>query len=285
MMLKIRLPAIYIRKGKDMKLQLIALDLDGTLTNDEKIITPKTKDALMQFQKNGGRLALASARPAPGLNKICDELDMKSYHGLLMSYNGGRIIDASTGEVISETNMDMEETRGILRFLETLPVTVILDDGKQFYVTDPEGYKVPYECMNNNMTCSKVDNLADFLYFSPVKLLMSVLPEQILEVQKKIAETLPPSLIVCRTAPFYLEIIPASINKGRAIHEICRNLDIPIEETAAFGDSENDIPMIVESGWGVAMANAEQAVKDAADYITLSNNDDGVAAAMEYYLS
>lgn len=259
-----------------MKYKLIAMDLDGTLNNDEKQITEPTRQALMNAQKNGVRLALASARPSPGLYKERDILRLQDYGGILMSYNGGRIVDAATGSVLFETCMDLEETRSVLRFLETLPVTPILDDGAQFYVTDKNGYKVDYECRNNNMTCTEVDNLAEFLTFAPVKILMSVDPEILPDVQAKIAGFLPDSLTVVRTAAFYLEVIPKSINKGQGVRDICRVLNISPAEVIAFGDAENDIPMLQAAGLGVAMGNAAPAVKAAADHITLDNNSDGI---------
>ena len=267
-----------------MKYKLIAMDLDGTLNNDQKVITEKTKAALMAAQKQGIRLALASARPSPGLFKERDILRLQDHQGILMSYNGGRIVDAETGKVLFETSMDIEETRWVLRKLESLPVTPILDDGAQFYVTDKNGYKVDYECKNNNMVCSEVSNLADFLEFAPIKILMSVQPEELPWVQKQIAEFLPESLTVVQTAAFYLEVIPKVINKGQGIRDICKVLGISTEEVISFGDAANDIPMLREAGMGVAMSNAADAVKAAADMVTLSNNEDGIAAALEKLL-
>lgn len=264
-----------------MDVKLIAMDLDGTLLNDEKIITPKTKTALMAAQERGIRLALASARPSPGLFRERDALHLQDYGGILMSYNGGRIVDASTGGVLFETCMDLQETKQVLRFLEGLPVTPILDDGKQFYVKDKGGYKVDYECRNNNMTCTEVGNLADFLTFRPVKILMSAQPDGIKEIQKTISDFLPESLTVVQTAPFYLEVIPRSINKGQGIRDICTVLGFSPQQVIAFGDAENDIPMLRATGVGVAMGNATSAVKEAADVVTLSNNEDGIAAALE----
>ena len=116
-----------------------------------------------------------------------------------MSYNGGRIVDAATGATLFETAMDIVQTKQVLRQLEALPVTPILDDGRQFYVTDAQGYKVPYECQNNNMVCSQVENLADFLTFAPIKILMSVLPSQLPQVQLEIAAFLPDNLTVVQT--------------------------------------------------------------------------------------
>ncbi len=267
-----------------MAWKLIAMDLDGTLNNDEKRITDKTRQALMDAQQRGIRLALASARPSPGLFKERDILQLQEYGGILMSYNGGRIVDAATGNVLFETSMDLAQTKEILRKLESLPVTPILDDGKQFYVTDKNGFKVEYECRNNNMVCTEVENLADFLCFAPIKILMSVEPEILPQVQKKIAGYLPETLQVVQTAPFYLEVIPKSIHKGQGIRDICNTLGIRTEEVIAFGDAENDIPMLLAAGMGIAMGNAAEAVKSAADYVTLTNNEDGIAAALQQLL-
>ena len=263
-----------------MKYKLIAMDLDGTLNNDEKQITEVTKAALMAAQQKGVRLALASARPSPGLYRERDALRLQDHEGILMSYNGGRIVDAASGKVLFETSMPLDETKAVLRELEKLPVTPILDDGVQFYVTDRNAYMVEYECWNNQMVCSEVENLADFLSFAPVKILMSVQPDLLKDVQAQIAAFLPEDLTVVQTAAFYLEVIPKVINKGQGIHDICRTLDISPEEVIAFGDAANDIPMLQAAGVGVAMGNAAEAVKAAADKITLTNNEDGIAAAL-----
>lgn len=145
---------------------------------------------------------LASARPVPGLYSAASELRLGDHHGILMAYNGGKVVDATDGQLLSQTHMDLNKTRELLRFLEALPVTVILDDGERFYVEDAHGYKVEYECWNNQMDCTEVDNLADFLDFSPVKLLLSVDPDHILNIQDMIRSHLPDDLCVVRTAPF-----------------------------------------------------------------------------------
>ena len=268
-----------------MGYKLIAMDLDGTLNNDEKKITPRTREALMAAQSAGIRLALASARPSPGLRKERDALCMRENGGVLMAYNGGRIVDAATDRVLFETCMPLEAAQEVLRALEKLPVTPILDDGRQFYVTDRNGYKVDYECRNNNMSCVEVENLADFLQFAPVKILMSVDPAAIAGVQAQIAQLLPADLAVVQTAAFYLEVIPRAIDKGRGLVQICRALGLRSAEVIAFGYAENDIPMLRTAGVGVAMGNADAAVKAAADRVTRSNNEDGIAAALEELLA
>lgn len=261
--------------------KLIAMDLDGTLNNDQKRIDPPTRDALLRAQDSGITLMLASARPLPGLYRERDALNLR---GLLMAYNGGAIVDAVTGETLHAETMDLEDTRRILRMLEALPVTVILDDGVRFYVTDRDGYMVQYECMNNRMDCAEVGNLADFLSFAPCKLLMSCDPGAIGGVKAQIAAALPTKLSVVQTAAFYLEIIPATVGKGEGLRRACAARGISLDETMAFGDSENDISMLKAAGLGVAMGNATEDVKAAADYVTLSNNDNGIAAALARFI-
>ena len=263
-----------------MKYKLIAMDLDGTLNNDRKEVDQPTREAIMAAQRGGVRVLLASARPMPGLYRERDLLRLQDHRGLLMAYNGGAIVDAADGRVLSSTAMDMEDARRVLRLLETLPVTPILDDGRQFYVTDRRGYMVEYECRNNRMECAEVPNLAGYLSVAPCKLLMSVEPEALRAVQGQIARALPPALSVVQTAPFYLEVIPAAVNKGVGLRAACAAIGISPAEAIAFGDSENDIEMLRAAGMGVAMANADRAVRDAADMVTLSNNDNGIAAAL-----
>ena len=264
-----------------MKYRLVAMDLDGTLTDDRKQITKETLECLKDVQSHGVRLVLASARPSPGLLAESRLLEMPEHEGILMSYNGGRIVEAKTGNVLYETSMNLEMARRVLRKLEEYPVTVILDDGRQFYVTDPAGYKVEYECQNNHMTCTKVENLADFISFPPVKFLMSVQPDNLKTVQEQIAHWLPKELVIVQTADFYLEIIPAVINKGEGLRQICRITGIPVSETVAFGDSENDIPLLRAAGIGVAMGNAAPEVKASADRVTGTNNEDGIAQMLK----
>ena len=267
-----------------MNYRLIAMDLDGTLNNDQKTIDPPTREALLSAQSRGIRVLLASARPLPGLYRERDALNLKDHRGLLMAYNGGVIADAATGEVLSSTTMYMEDARRVLRLLETLPVTPILDDGEIFYVTDRRGYKVDYECRNNRMDCVEVKNLAEYLHFAPCKILMSVDPDLIQAVQGQIAAALPAGLTVVQTAPFYLEVIPAAINKGVGLRAACAAIGIAPAEAIAFGDSENDIEMLTVAGMGVAMGNAADHIKTAADRVVSDLDHGGCAQAVRMLL-
>jgi len=264
--------------------KLIAVDLDGTLDNDRKEIDPPTRDVLLSAQQQGIRLMLASARPLHGLFRERDILEMTSYHGLLMAYNGGLIADCSDGTILSATQMDPEQARQILKTLESFAVTPILDDGNTFYASDEDAYMVRFECMNNDMSFVQMKNLSDNLFFAPYKILMSVDPAVARTVQRQIAALLPAGLRIVQTAPFYLEVIPDHVNKGAGLRNVCESAGIPLADTIAFGDSENDIDMLRTAGIGVAMGNADDSVKKAADMITASNNENGIAAALKKLL-
>lgn len=267
-----------------MRYRLVAMDLDGTLNNDQKQIDAPTREALMRAQREGVTLVLASARPLPGLYRERDALEIASFGGILMAYNGGAIVDAASGRALYSHPMPRGDAAATLTMLKSLPVTPILDDGSVFYVTDRDGFKVQYECANNRMDCVEVDDLCRAMTFAPNKILMSVDPAEIKSVQRRIAGALPPGLAVVQTAPFYLEVIPNDIDKGIGLRRACEALGVHISETIAFGDSENDIPMLRAAGVGVAMGNADAEVKVAADRTTRSNNDNGIAAALDVLL-
>ena len=267
-----------------MKYKLIALDLDGTLDNDRKEVDTLTRNALLSAQRQGIRLLLASARPLHGLFRERDILEMNSYHGLLMAYNGGLIADCSDGTILNATQMDPNQARQILKMLDSFPVTPILDDGNTFYAADKNAYMVRFECQNNDMPFVQMPNPSDDLFFAPYKILMSVDPAITRTVQQQIAALLPEGLCIVQTAPFYMEIIPDSVNKGAGLRTVCEAIGIKLSETIAFGDSENDVAMLKAAGIGVAMGNADDSVKNAADMVTASNNNNGIAVALKQIL-
>jgi HAD superfamily hydrolase (TIGR01484 family) len=151
-----------------MKYKMIALDLDGTLNNDNRTITQRTKDALIAVQKQGVTVVLASGRQSPGLKRESETLELEKHHGILLSYNGGKIIDATTKEVIYEKSIPGDIAKRLLRHLEKMPVTPIVDDGEYIYTTDKDGYRI-WEESRNNLEIKMVNNIADEIDFCPVK--------------------------------------------------------------------------------------------------------------------
>lgn len=261
--------------------KIIALDIDGTLYNSDKKITPATKASLLRAQQKGCTLVLASGRPTAGLMPIADELEMNKYHGLLLAYNGGVVTDYTTGRVIYSNTIPNPLAKRLLRHLETSPVNPIVDDGQTIYTTDPAGFKIPYERSSNHLNVEKVANICDAVDFAPAKILIAAPPETLNIETEFIKSPFKDDLSFVLSAPFYLETTPFGVNKADSMEKLCTELDISAEDVIAFGDAQNDILMLTFAGTAVAMGNACKPLKRIADIITTSNNEDGIAAALK----
>lgn len=266
-----------------MSYKMIVLDIDGTLTNDEKKITPRTKNALLRAQEKGVILVLASGRPVAGLMKFCHELELETHKGLLLAYNGGKVIDAQTKELIYEKTIPLDRAKAILSHLEQFPVTPMVDDGSCLYVPDKNGHKVDYESSINDLSVKELFPLSEKLNFSPVKVLTAAPNEVLLSVMDEITGPFEEEFSFIMSAPFYLECNMKGISKADSLAKVCESLQLIPEEVISFGDAQNDLSMIRFAGLGVAMGNACEELKEAANEITLSNNEDGIAVVLEKY--
>lgn len=264
--------------------KIIALDLDGTLTDDEKKITPKTREALLSVQRHGVRIVLASGRQAPGLLREAAALHLEDYHGLLVSYNGARIQDATTGEVLYANRPKRETTLRFLRHLEQYPeLSPIVDDGETIFTTDANRHKVKDESRYNNLKIEIVANIADAVEekgFRPFKVLTAAPNEILVPRLDDIRRGFEAELSFVQSAPWFCEATVKGTSKVAALTKICEQLDVHPDEVMAFGDAQNDVGMVQFAGHGVAMGNACEELKAAADEITLTNNEDGIAVSL-----
>ncbi len=272
-----------------MPFRLIALDIDGTLTNDRKEITPKTREALKAAQERGCRLALVSGRPQKGLEKESKLLEMNRHHGLLISYNGGKITDATTKEVLLEQSIPRDTAVSLLRHLRQFDgITRMMDDGTHLLADRENGYRTEYESQNSAMPLRTVRCLADAaaqMETPPFKIMMAAPPETLRDISDALSAPFEDALSFQFTAPFYYEATAKGISKATALEKVCQILYISPREVIAFGDAQNDIPMICFAGWGVSMGNGCQELKEKADEITCSNNDDGIAKTLQRIFS
>ena len=155
-----------------MKYKLIAVDLDGTLYNDQLKITSDTLNTMIKAQEMGIRIALASGRPLPGLFHARDLLKLNEHHGMLVAYNGGKVVDTTTNEVLYDQYIPDDLAMELLEHLKDYPVNQIIDDGKVLYVTDKNGYRVKEEALNDSMEYVEVPSLTEHLDFHLNKILI-----------------------------------------------------------------------------------------------------------------
>lgn len=271
-------------------IKAILLDIDGTLTNSKKEITPLTRKCLLKAEELGIKLVLASGRPAKGLYKYGDQLEMSKNHGIFVCYNGARVIDCETNEVYVDVSMPKEQAKKVLHHMKNFNVIPVITHDGYMVVEDvyncmvKDGDRsfnvIEYESRMNNYLLKEVSNLEEYVDFPLNKILTAGDSDYLNLHYKEMSAPFIDDLSMMFTAHFYFEYTAKGVDKGNALKEAMEKLNIKPEECIAFGDAENDIPMLNFAGIGVAMGNASDAVKKAADEITNNNENDGIAKSL-----
>jgi len=266
-----------------MKYKMLVLDIDGTLTNARKEITENTRQTLVELQKKGVKVVLASGRPTYGVVPSAKILEMDQYEGYILSFNGGKIMDCKTGETVFEKIIEPHFVGEIYDQVKDKKVAVMTYEGDCIITETPDDYYVQKEAFINKMKIKKVDNFKEYVDFHITKVLVAADGDYLKDVEKEMVDHFGTQLSIYRSEPFFLEIMPQNIDKAVSLEKLLQSLDMTKEDMIACGDGANDISMIRYAGLGIAMENAQEKVKECADYITKSNEDDGVAFAVERF--
>ena len=267
-----------------MDYKLIALDIDGTLTNSKKEITPRTRYALLEAQAQGKRLVLASGRHPIGVYPIARDLCMDSYGGYIMSFNGGKIIDCTTDRTIVTKLFPREYLPDIISVLQDSNITVITWDDKRIFANDTVN---DYTYVEKDFLKTEMVFVEDFvskIKFDINKILLAGEPDELDEYQKILSKRYDGLLEIYKSAPYFLELMPFGVSKGSMLPLLLDHLGINRDELMAFGDHYNDLTMIGYAGMGVAMGNGEAEVKKIANYVCPSNDDDGIAETLNKFV-
>lgn len=260
-----------------MKYKLIALDLDGTLKNSNNEITEKTKDVLIQAQEKGIKIVLASGRPTAGLRHEAKELQLEKYEGYILSFNGARVVDVKTGETIYEQTLTIDEAKKAYDRAKEYHLACLTYEDDIIVTEDINDEYVCIESNINDIQKKKIESFKDILKDPIHKVLLTGKPEYVASIEEEFKEPFGDSLSIYRSAAFFIEIMAKGIDKAASLDRLAKSLGIRQDEVIAFGDGYNDLSMIEYAGLGVAMANAVDGVKERADVITLSNDEDGIA--------
>ncbi|WP_213087332.1 Cof-type HAD-IIB family hydrolase [Niallia circulans] len=269
------------------------MDVDGTLTNNEKVISAKTKEILLKAQKAGAILVLASGRPTSGLRDLAKELEMEKHHGLLVSFNGSKVVDCETDEVLFNETMTVEQGQAVLEHMKKFEVIPMIDKDNYMYVNDVFNNEITYngnlinimkyESRGGKYKLSEVDDLAAFADYRLNKILTAGSDDYLQKHYKEMMEPFKDTLNCVFTAPFYFEFTAQGIDKAKALDTVLIPRGYKKEEMIAFGDGHNDATMVEYAGIGVAMANAVDDLKAVADEVTRSNEEDGIAFTLRKY--
>lgn len=260
-----------------MRYNMIVLDLDGTLTNSKKEITEYTKQTLFRYMEAGGIVVLGSGRPTYGVVPLAEELELPKRGGYILSYNGGNIIDCKNQQIIYQKKMDETVPGKLAKLAKEYDLCLMTYENEYIVTEKPEDEYALKEAFINKMKRKKVEDFTSYVTFPVTKCLMTAEGEYLGKVEPIVQKALGDKCNVFRSEPFFLEVMPQGIDKAQSLEWLLNYLGMSREEMAAFGDGFNDKTMIEYAGLGVAMSNAQEQVKEAADLIAPSNDEDGVA--------
>ena len=269
--------------AKHFPFRAIALDLDGTLTNHDKVVTPRTRQALLKAQELGTAIILASGRPTYGIVPVAECLELEKRGGYILSYNGGNIVNAKTGEKLFSQFLPDAVIPILYKYAQEKNHALLGYAGNEIITEMPDDQYVKEESRINKMNIRKVDNLMETLEPHPTKLLMTGDPTDMIKAEEELVEILGEKMDIFRSAPFFLELVPKGIDKAQSLLRLLSKINLTPADLMAFGDGYNDLSMLKLAGVGVAMANAAPEVRADADYVTLSNEEDGVAEALLHF--
>lgn len=271
------------------RIKMIGLDLDGTVLTEQKELTARTKDAISRALSQGVVVLVATGRPWMGVPE-----ELRNFPGMhyALTSNGARIIDTVKDRVIEEHLLSPLLAQKVLEICgkyDTLQEVYF--DGQGYAPADKMAlveryHRNPSMCEYMRKTRIPVEDISQLVRkenrgLDKVQALFADMDERKLAWKELEAEG---GMELVGSLRYNIEINAAGVNKGKGLVNLGRMLGIRREEIMACGDGDNDIVMLKEAGFGVAMANGEEKVKEAADYITLSNEEDGVADVIEKFV-
>lgn len=261
--------------------KMIAFDLDGTLTNSKKEVTNYTKKIIQKVSNKGIQIVLASGRPLIGIQATADRLELSKIGGYIIAYNGGLIFDCKKNEIIFESLIPQKYYAEICNLIKKYQVQALTYNNTSVIAESDSDFYVKKEAYNNNVPIMKIKCLEEYISYPVTKFMAVGEPLKLQQLQIEMIKKYGEILSIFFSEPYFLEIVPKGIEKAEALKYLLNLVNLNQKNLMAFGDGLNDIPMLKYANFSVAMENAYDEVKEYASYITKTNDNDGVAFALE----
>ena len=258
-------------------------DLDGTLLNDEKEITPRTKQALDAFIAAGNCFVISTGRPLSNSLSIQERFGLSRSGTYISAYNGAVIYDCAAGKTLYETGIPQILVSQILQIADACHVHLQAYQGR-YIISRIYNDQLQYYRERTHMPVIIAEDMLSELTSPPRKLLAIDLEDRsrLEKFYDAVIAQLGSYLALAFSGPYYLELFPSDAGKGKALVRLCRYLHIPVENSVAAGDAENDISMLKAAGYSICMCNAALEIKKIAARITeTDNNHDGLVPFIE----
>ncbi len=267
-----------------MNKKMLVLDIDGTLTNSKKEITAATRNAIADIIDRGHTVVIASGRPTPGIRGVCETLDLYTKGGYGISFNGAKITDMKSGETVYRRTLEKSVIPEIYDYAVSRGVGMMTYKGENAVTGTRIDKYMELEARINGIGLKKVENFKEYVSFDVNKCLLTADGDYAAQIEKELAQKYEGRLSIYRSEPFFVEIMPWGVDKASSLKVLLERLNMSVCDMICCGDGFNDLSMVKYAGVGVAMANAADAVKEAADYVTLSNNDDGIVDVINKFI-
>jgi Cof subfamily protein (haloacid dehalogenase superfamily) len=263
--------------------KLVAIDMDGTLLNGEKQISPENYEAIQKARESGVKVVLASGRPLVGFKRYLEELNLVSEDDYVVAFNGAIVQSSGGNKVISKIALDLEDYEELYELSKQLKVNIhALTENTVISPKDSKYTRLESEI---NLIHSEIIAVEDVPKDTTILKVMFIDDPKIIdEIIEKIPETVSSKYTIVRSEPFFLEFLHKSVNKGAGVEALAKNLNIKQEEVICIGDAGNDIHMVKYAGLGVAMGNAFPELKRVASFITKTNDQNGVAHVINKFI-
>ena len=265
-----------------MKYKLLVLDVDGTILNSERKITQRTVMTLRKVQSIGIKVALATGRPTYGVLPLAKAIDLGTYGGYIISYNGAQVISARDGEILFARSIDPQMVPYLEKKAAKTGMTMAYYDGDEVVSTDITNPYVVDEAQMNGMKLRQVEQISMAVEDWPSEvMLFSDNEDELDSLENHMQRHLNGVMDTIHSNPYMLEVVGYQVGKSYAMSALVQLLGIGMDEVIAIGDGTADVNMIQMAGTGIAMANAVESVRRCADFTTLSNDEEGAALAIE----
>jgi len=265
-----------------MSIKMIAIDIDGTLLNSQHQLTDKVKHTLQQKSAEGVKIVLATGRPTIGTHHVVQQLGFNTDDNFIISYNGSLVSSAGSQKTYVKHGLTYDDFLEIEVLSRAIGVHLHFQDQQTMYTCNRD--ISPYTVHEAFLTRIPLvyRTVEEITPETDIIKAMFIDHQDVLDAAaKKIPTAFKEKFTTVKSAPFFLEVLNPLASKGNAIRELAGKLNIQPSEIMSLGDNENDLSMIEFAGIGVAMGNGLDSVKEIADKITLSNDEDGVAYAID----
>ena len=272
-----------------MEKKILFLDLDGTLLNDQKEITPGNQVAIERAISLGHQVVVTSGRPLRSALMQAERLGLMGEGCYVIAYNGAVVYDCFGKREIFRRTLEMADLYAVFEEANRRNLHIQAYDADDTVVIESRNDPaiVDRYCKAIGLNFRVTEDIRTGLTAPSVKALMIDFQdhEPVAAMEQWVLENMAGTVDCFFSSRYYLEVVPLGMNKGGAVKEMCRILGTPVKNAIAVGDEANDVTMIQAAGVGVAMRNAVPEAKAAADYVTeQDNNHDGIAEVIERFL-